>query len=162
MAARFLGTKTSSFTLAISEERRGIFGHAADTNEEMDDLPAEEMKQAPPPRRRGERRRRRARSTERIAALGRYLLFDVAFHEQLNKQRRALMFYLHLAMRLKRTLVLPRRGCCRGQGARGSQFEAEAEYMRWGELFNVSALNKLHPAVELEEFLRRRGRCGAD
>ena len=37
-------------------------------------------------------------------------------------------------------------------GARGSQFEAEAEYMRWGELFNVSALNKLHPAVELEDF----------
>ena len=29
--------------------------------------------------------------------------------------------------------------------------------MRWGELFNVSALNKLHPAVELEEFLQRRG-----
>ena len=56
MAARFLGTKTSSFTLAISEERRGVFGHAADTNEEMDDRPAEEMKQAPPPARaRGER-----------------------------------------------------------------------------------------------------------
>ena len=37
-----------------------------------------------------------------------YLLFDVVFHEQLNKQRRALMFYLDLAMRLERTLVLPR------------------------------------------------------
>ena len=81
-----------------------------------------------------------------------FLLFDVAFHEQLNKQRRALMFYLHLAMRLKRTLVLPRpRLLQRKEGARGSQFEAEAEYMRWGELFNVSALNKLHPAVELEK-----------
>ena len=77
---------------------------------------------------------------------------------EVNKQRRALMFYLHLAMRLKRTLVLPRpRLLQRKQGARGSQFEAEAEYMRWGELFNVSALNKLHPAVELEEFLQRRG-----
>ena len=87
-----------------------------------------------------------------------FLLFDVAFHEQLNKQRRALMFYLHLAMRLKRTLVLPRpRLLQRKKGARGSQFEAEAEYMRWGELFNVSALNKLHPAVELDEFLQRRG-----
>ena len=109
MAARFLGTKTSSFTLAISEERRGVFGHAADTNEEMDDLPAEEMKQAPPPARGAASAPPPATTPpERIAALGRYLLFDVAFHEQLNKQRRALMFYLHLAMRLKRTLVLPR------------------------------------------------------
>ena len=49
----------------------------------------------------------------------------------------------------------------RKRGARGSQFEAEAEYMRWGELFNVSALNKLHPAVELEDFLQRRGAGGA-
>ena len=38
----------------------------------------------------------------------RFLLYDVVFHEQVNKQRRALMFYLDLAMRLKRTLVLPR------------------------------------------------------
>ena len=40
--------------------------------------------------------------------LQKFLLFDVIFHEQLNKQRRALMFYLDLAMRLERTLVLPR------------------------------------------------------
>ena len=90
-----------------------------------------------------------------------FLLFDVAFHEQLNKQRRALMFYLHLAMRLKRTLVLPRPRLLRKkEGARGSQFDS-AEYVRWGELFNVSALNALHPAVELDEFLRRRGGGGS-
>ena len=47
MAARFLGTKTSSFTLAISEERQSVFGHAADTNQEMDELPAEERAAAP-------------------------------------------------------------------------------------------------------------------
>ena len=50
------------------------------------------------------RHRRRRRRRPRL----KFLLFDVAFHEQLNKQRRALMFFLHLAMRLKRTLVLPR------------------------------------------------------
>ena len=46
-----------------------------------------------------------------LAALGvvveRFLLFDVMPHEQVNKQRRALMFYLDLAGKLKRTLVLP-------------------------------------------------------
>ena len=47
MAARFLGTKTSSFTLAISEERQSVFGHAADTNEEMGELPKEERAAAP-------------------------------------------------------------------------------------------------------------------
>ena len=37
-----------------------------------------------------------------------FLLYDVISHEQVNKQRRALMFYLDLARKLKRTLVLPR------------------------------------------------------
>eukprot|EP00321_Phaeocystis_globosa_P014768 CAMPEP_0118835570 /NCGR_PEP_ID=MMETSP1162-20130426/54743_1 /TAXON_ID=33656 /ORGANISM="Phaeocystis Sp, Strain CCMP2710" /LENGTH=56 /DNA_ID=CAMNT_0006767335 /DNA_START=27 /DNA_END=193 /DNA_ORIENTATION=+ len=31
-----------------------------------------------------------------LQQVGGYLLFDVIFHEQLNKQRRALMFYLDL------------------------------------------------------------------
>ena len=82
----------------------------------------------------------------------------MAFHEQLNKQRRALMFFLHLAAPCRRCARC--RGCCGARGARGSQFEAEAEYMRWGELFNVSALNKLHPAVELDEFCSAAVRCG--
>ena len=42
MAAHFLGTKTSSFTLAIQEERIAIFGHAPATSVEMDDLPKPE------------------------------------------------------------------------------------------------------------------------
>ena len=36
----------------------------------------------------------------RIAQRHRFLLYDTIFHEQVNKQRRALMFYLDLAMRL--------------------------------------------------------------
>ena len=38
MAAHFRGTKTSSFSLAIVEERAAIFGHASDTGGEMDVL----------------------------------------------------------------------------------------------------------------------------
>lgn len=36
MAEYFLGTKTSSFTLAIVEERQAVFGQAAGTAAEMD------------------------------------------------------------------------------------------------------------------------------
>ena len=86
----------------------------------------------------------------------RFLLYDVVFHEQVNKQRRALMFYLDLAMRLKRTLVLPRTRLVRRVG-RGSQFSSEAEYVAWGDLFNVSALSKLHPVIELEQFVELHG-----
>lgn len=39
-----------------------------------------------------------ASPVSRIARKERYLLYDVIFHEQVNKQRRALMFYLDLAM----------------------------------------------------------------
>ena len=85
-----------------------------------------------------------------------YLLFDVIPHEQLNKQRRAYMFFLDLAMRLKRTLVLPRARLVK-RDAYGRFLNDEAEYVRWGELFNLSALNTLHPAVELETFLQQAG-----
>ena len=81
-----------------------------------------------------------------------YLLFDVIPHEQLNKQRRAYMFYLDLARRLQRTLVLPR-GRLVKRDAYGRFLNDEAEYVRWGELFNLTTLNELHPAVELETFL---------
>ena len=37
--SHFLGTKTSSFTLAITEERIATFGHPPTTAAEMDDLP---------------------------------------------------------------------------------------------------------------------------
>jgi hypothetical protein len=85
-----------------------------------------------------------------------FLLYDVIFHEQVNKQRRALMFFLDLAMSLKRTLVLPRTRLLRRVG-RGSQFAPDAEYVAWGELFNVSALSKLHPVMELEQFVELHG-----
>ena len=81
-----------------------------------------------------------------------FLLFDVIHHEQVNKQRRALMFYLDLAVSLKRTLVLPRPRLLRRIG-KGSNFAPDAEYPAWGELFNVSELSKLHPVVELEQYL---------
>ena len=39
MASFFLGTKTSSYTLAITEERQAVFGHAPGTASEMGPLP---------------------------------------------------------------------------------------------------------------------------
>ena len=48
----------------------------------------------------------------RVAQKHRYLLYDVIFHEQVNKQRRALMFYLDLAMKLKRTSSSRAHACC--------------------------------------------------
>lgn len=68
----------------------------------------------------------------RIAALDKFLLFDVIFHEQLNKQRRALMFFLDLAMRTKRVLVLPRARLLRRKGF--GQFHPNADYVPWGEV----------------------------
>ena len=41
MAKAFLGTKTSSFTLAILEERTAIFGHPPGTGGDMGALPDE-------------------------------------------------------------------------------------------------------------------------
>mmetsp|Transcript_25927 Transcript_25927/g.56844 ORF Transcript_25927/g.56844 Transcript_25927/m.56844 type:complete len:396 (+) Transcript_25927:294-1481(+) len=86
-----------------------------------------------------------------------YLLFDVVFHEQLNKQRRALMFFFDLARQTKRVLVLPRARLLRRAGA-SARFAPEAEYVRWGDLFNLSVINKLHPAIELETFVEAVGR----
>jgi len=86
----------------------------------------------------------------------RFLLFDVIFHEQVNKQRRALMFYLDRAMRLKRTLVLPRMRLLRREGGT-HRFAPDAEYVDWGELFNVSRLSVLHPVIELDQYLELHG-----
>eukprot|EP00966_Prymnesium_polylepis_P307825 7113704-Prymnesium_polylepis.1 len=40
MADRFLGTKTSSFSLAINEERVAVFGRPSDSGSEMDAAPS--------------------------------------------------------------------------------------------------------------------------
>jgi hypothetical protein len=95
----------------------------------------------------------------RIDQRQRFLLFDVIFHEQVNKQRRALMFFLDLAMRLKRTLVLPRTRLLRRLPGPRSQFAPEAEYVGWGELFNVSELVRLHPVYEIDQYLELHGRA---
>ena len=87
---------------------------------------------------------------------GRYLLFDVIPHEQLNKQRRALMFFLDLALKLKRTLVLPRARILRRTDTRGG-FDPNPEFVRMGELLNLSALRQLHPVIELEDYLAEHG-----
>ena len=81
-----------------------------------------------------------------------YLLFDVVFHEQLNKQRRALMFFLDLALKLKRTLVLPRARVLRRTNLRGG-FDPKADFVRMGELLNLSAFRQLHPVMDLEDYL---------
>lgn len=66
------------------------------------------------------------------------------------------MFYLDLAMRLKRTLILPRSRLLRRIG-RGSQFSPDADYLAWGELFNMSVLSRVHPVMELEQYLKLQG-----
>ena len=43
MGARFLGTRTSSFTLAIVEERQAVFGHPPETGVEMGAPPEEDL-----------------------------------------------------------------------------------------------------------------------
>ena len=97
---------------------------------------------------------------ERTAACDRFLIFDVIFHEQVNKQRRALMFFLDLAMKLRRALVLPRTRLVRRRCGCRCSFEAEAEYVRWGALFNASHLGRLHPVIELDEFVAARRAVG--
>lgn len=154
MAHHFLGTKTSSYSLTITEERIAIFGRKASTSEEMDDVPpaARSLGSAdnvpPPPA---------ASPAVALARSGRFLLFDVAPHEQLNKQRRALMFYIDLALKLECTLVLPRARLLHRavRGGVGVKLEG-AEYVRWGQLFDISALRRLLPVVELEDFLASR------
>jgi len=153
MASRFLGTRTSSYTLAILEERSAIFGHATDTSEEMQVepppapeaalIPSRDVSEAPP-----------ASPAVTVGRTGMFLVFDVSPLEQLNKQRRALMFYLDLSMRLQRTLVLPRARLLRRAppGSVGVQTSG-AKYVRWGEIFNLTHLRRLHPVVELESFL---------
>ena len=39
-------------------------------------------------------------------------------------------------------------------------FSPEAEYVPWSALFNLSALRRLHPVIELEEYLRDGGGLG--
>ena len=91
-----------------------------------------------------------------LQQVGGYLLFDVIFHEQLNKQRRALMFFLDLALKLKRTLVLPRARILRRTDIRGG-FDPNPEFVRMGEHLNLSALRQLHPVIELEDYLAEHG-----
>ena len=44
MASRFMGTRTSSFSLAIMEERQAVFGYPAETGGEMGAPPPAESK----------------------------------------------------------------------------------------------------------------------
>ena len=54
------------------------------------------------------------------------------------------MYYLDLAMKLRRTLVLPRTRLLRRKPGPGIQFEDKAEYVIPGALFNF-ALSSVHP-----------------
>eukprot|EP00964_Phaeocystis_antarctica_P069899 scaffold42523_cov63-Phaeocystis_antarctica.AAC.1 len=85
MADYFLGTQTSSFSLAITEERQAVFGHAAGTGAEMGLLPSPNQPPSPP-----------SPPSPRLPP---------SPPQPQATSVRALMFYLDLAMRLKRTLV---------------------------------------------------------
>ena len=86
----------------------------------------------------------------------RYVLFDVAPYEQLNKQRRAIMFFLDLAINAQRTLVLPRaRLFGRVGGPLSSGRPAGPQrYVAWSALLNVSLMTELHPVIELDQYLK--------
>ena len=66
------------------------------------------------------------------------------------------MFYLDLAMKLKRTLVLPRTRLLR-KARHGFNFDPNADYVGWGELYNVSTLSRLHPVMELDQYVALHG-----
>jgi len=88
--------------------------------------------------------------------IDRYLLFDAAELSSLHEQQAVLLFFLDLAMALGRTLVLPR---CRLRRllANGSP-SAEPEFVPWSDLFDLSTLSALHPAIPLESFVASHGR----
>ena len=77
----------------------------------------------------------------------RYLLFDVSPHEQFNKQRRALVFFLALAQKTNRTLVVPR--------ARfGLPTSPKKAYQPLQNILNLSHLNQhFHPVQDLDSHL---------
>jgi len=90
----------------------------------------------------------------------RYLAFSVNEREQLNKQRRALFFYMRLARSLNRVLLLPRVSMVRknpqawmGKGlGSGSWIDLSAtEFLSLSEVYNVSLLSKFVEVAELAD-----------
>lgn len=67
------------------------------------------------------------------------------------------MYYLDLAMRLKRTLVLPRTRLVKRLPGGGSRFDPNADYIGWGDLYNVSALSALHSVIEFDQYTELYG-----
>lgn len=89
----------------------------------------------------------------------RFLAFSVAGHEQLNKQRRALLHYMRLAAALGRTLVLPRVHVLRkdkraweGGASRGVAswyVPSGTGYFPLSAVYNTSRIAEYVPAVEI-------------
>ena len=98
----------------------------------------------------------RALHAQQPLPIDRYLLFDAAELSSLHEQQGVLLFFLDLAMALGRTLVLPR---CRLRRllADGSP-SAQPEFVPWSELFDLTTLSALHPAIPLESFVASHGR----
>jgi hypothetical protein len=100
-----------------------------------------------------------AESATAHAAEERFLLFSVADYEQLNKQRRGLLYYMRLARQLGRTLVLPRahqlrkdkRAWTRGQEAMRATWNAPGAltYIPMSGAYNLSRLYEYVPVREL-------------
>jgi hypothetical protein len=93
----------------------------------------------------------------------RFLLYSVAEHEQLNKQRRALLHFMLVAHALGRTLVLPRvhqvrkdkrawtPGKHRQAGAVTWYYPSRNEHLPMSAVYNLSVLEGYHPVVELAQ-----------
>lgn len=89
-----------------------------------------------------------------LASPPRFLLFDPASNEGLSKQQKALLFFLRLAMMLGNVLVLPRCHLLSRHASVQNHREAmgksaERVFVRWSHMYNLTALQALHPVVEL-------------
>ena len=86
----------------------------------------------------------------------RYLVFDAAASASLDQQQATLLFFLDLAITLGRTLVLPR--CRLRRLLPSGEPAADATLIPWSDLFDLTTLAELHPAVPIDSFVASHGR----
>lgn len=86
-----------------------------------------------------------------------YLVFSVADNEQVNKQRRAFMYYMRKAREMGRTLVMPRIHMLRKNPQAWSErkglwyFPDATEYVPASYVYNLTRIKEYVPAIEVDE-----------
>jgi len=94
---------------------------------------------------------------------GRALLWDYVPWEQMSKQRRGVMWSLQLARTLNRQLVLPPLRFLTSSDARRQVDDPDLayDYRAYSHVFDIEPLRKLHPVVDLHDFLHRNDSSGS-